>query len=143
MRVRVALTLLAAGALGFGAGHAVRSYRVEGRSMAPALQPGERILISPAGFRWFGVDRGDLVVFDHRETAMVKRVVALPGDTVRFAARRGRAPAPLVLDGDRYFVLGDNRGRSRDSRQFGAVAGEAIVGKVLFRYWPLERMGRL
>ncbi len=153
--LRLLRTALLAGIAWLALGQAARSYRVEGVSMQPTLQSGERILASPLSVRLFGIRRGDLVVFRSprdQAASMVKRVVALPGDTVRFEpddvlvdvtgtgpGKRGPAPAPIGPD--RYFVVGDNRIRSRDSRHFGALPGSAILGKVFFRYWPPGRVG--
>ncbi len=133
-------TAFVVGATWFFVGQLARTYRVEGASMIPTLRSGERILISPL----FGVERGDLIVFRSprdAEVTMVKRVVALPGDTVRFEP--GGKPAPELLPDGRYFVVGDNRRRSRDSRHFGALPESDILGVVFFRYWPPERLGRL
>jgi len=164
--------------------------------MAPALCPGERILVSPilvspAGMQLFGIARGDVIVFRSRGAALVKRVAALPGERVSFrgeavvvephgdmrwaepaasfasssdgacesaprkAARvRPRGPddpdrkspreaIPLVLKSGEYFLLGDNQDRSADSRHFGAVSEDAMIGKAVLRLWPFRRFGRV
>jgi signal peptidase I len=144
--------------------------KVEGTSMAPSLKDQERIFINKFTYR-FGlgdIRRGDTVVFWYPldpSKSYIKRVIGIPGDLVRIEAGQvfvnGQAlvedyvvdhdrvswpisPAPLT---DRqvppgvYFVLGDNRGSSSDSRSWGYVPRDAIYGKAVFAYWPLGAMG--
>jgi signal peptidase I len=143
--------------------------KVEGTSMTPALRDQERIFINKFTYR-FGlgdIQRGDTVVFWYpldTSKSYIKRVVGTPGDRIRIDAGQvyvnGRAlredyvvdrdrvswPAPLkdrtVPDG-MYFVLGDNRMFSSDSRTWGFVPRENIYGKAVFAYWPLNEAGRL
>jgi signal peptidase I len=97
---------------------------VEGRSMAPTLQPGDYLVAT----RPRRIGRGDVVVVAHptRPLEVVKRVVALPGE-----AAEGR-----TLGSDEYLVVGDNPLQSTDGRSFGPIAGESIRGVVRWRYWP-------
>lgn len=92
-------------------------YRVEGESMAPALSPGERVFVHKTAYRRHDPEPGDLVVLrdprDH-ERLLLKRIDA--------------------RDGEGWLVLGDNAAASTDSRDFGPVARELIIGKVWFRY---------
>jgi signal peptidase I len=132
---------------------------VFGRSMEPNLSPGQRLIVEKFSYRVRAPLRTDIVVVDlpHLDDMLVKRVVGLPGETI--AVRQGLvyvngAPlmepfahgvdratmAPLRLGANEYFVLGDNRGDSNDSRYFGAVPRERIVGRVWLRYWPLHRL---
>jgi len=146
--------------------------KVEGTSMMPALQDQERIFINKFTYS-FGlsrIERGDTVVFwyplDHTKS-YIKRVVGKPGDRIRIEAGQvyvnGRPlsedyvvdrdrvswPPPPESLGDRtvpsgkYFVLGDNRASSSDSRSWGFVPREYIYGKAVFAYWPLNQVGRL
>jgi len=141
--------------------------KVEGTSMMPALTDQERIFINKFTYR-FGsgnIERGDLVVFWFpldRTKSYIKRVIALPGDSVQIdngtvsvnGARldepyvpneyRDRQSLPLVtVPPDNYFVLGDHRSSSNDSRAWGTVERKYIYGKAVFVYWPLDKMGRL
>ncbi len=141
--------------------------RVEGTSMMPALVDSERIFINKFIYRlgMGGVQRGDTVVFlfpqDPRRS-YIKRVIGTPGDTVEI--RNGRVwlngtelNEPYVPDDYRdpsnmaavrvppghYFVMGDHRSASNDSRAWGPLPGQAIYGKAVFVYWPPDRMGIL
>lgn len=127
---------------------------VVGRSMEPGFEPGDRLLVE-RGVR--EVHRGDVVVFRNplaSKELLVKRVIALPGETVqgrgatlfvdgaalaepyaKSGAGVGEVP-PNRVPQDHYFVVGDNRSESIDSRQFDAVGRDLLVGKVLARVWP-------
>jgi signal peptidase I len=139
--------------------------KVEGTSMMPGLSDQERIFVNKFIYR-FGIgsiQRGDLVVFwppSERGKSYIKRVVGLPGDLVAiddgmvlvngspldepYVPREYRdnitMPARVVPPG-RYFVLGDHRNSSNDSRAWGDVPRENIYGKAVFVYWPLYRIG--
>ncbi len=135
------------------------SYQVDGRCMEPRLFTGERVLGEKLTFRTRSPQHGDIIVFryppDPRQL-YIKRIIAVGGETIEIRAGRVflngrplsesyRMPASQrdlaphrVIDG-RYFVLGDNRAASDDSRYWGDVAGEAIVARAWLRYWPLER----
>jgi signal peptidase I len=141
--------------------------KVEGTSMMPSLVDQERIFINKYLYRsGVGVvERGDLVVFtfpQDPDKSYIKRVIGLPGDTVEIAAGNvlvngQQLDEPYVPDEYRdrlsyprctippgfYFVLGDHRAASSDSRQWGPVPLESIYGKAVFVYWPPERAGVL
>lgn len=139
--------------------------KVEGTSMMPALADQERIFINKFSYRFgFGaIERGDLVVFwfpADTSKSYIKRVIGLPGDTVEIVdgavkvngrtiaepyvppeyQDRGSMPK-IVVPEDQYFVLGDHRSSSNDSRSWGTVHRKYIYGKAVFVYWPLERIG--
>ncbi|HTT61815.1 MAG TPA: signal peptidase I [Bryobacteraceae bacterium] len=141
--------------------------KVEGTSMMPALTDQERIFINKFTYR-FGsgnIERGDLVVFWFpldRSKSYIKRVIGLPGDTVQIdngtvfvnggqldepyvpsEYRDRQSLAPTTVPPDNYFVLGDHRSSSNDSRAWGTVERKYIYGKAVFVYWPLDKMGRL
>jgi signal peptidase I len=144
--------------------------KVEGTSMMPTLTDQERIFINKFTYRFGlgGVERGDTVVFWYPQDtskSYIKRVIGVPGDRVRVDAGQvyvnGQAmvenyvPAEnrdfsswregeeqVVPDG-KYFVLGDHRNQSSDSRMWGYVPRENIYGKAVFVYWPLQKMGRV
>ena len=104
-------------------------------SMAPALLAGDWLFLDPTGDRW--PRRGSIVVFREPGTGIlaIKRVAAHPGDRVRIAA------GILHLASDEAWLLGDNRAVSLDSRRYGPVPLEALVGRAWFRYGPAGRIG--
>ncbi|MFN2516193.1 MAG: signal peptidase I [Pyrinomonadaceae bacterium] len=144
----------------------VQPVKVEGTSMLPRLHDGERIFVNKLiyydEYRWAPkIERGDIVVFwfpDDPSKSYIKRVVGVPGDTVE--VREGvlringgelneryldpklnlssRSQAPVLVRPNYYFVMGDNRDNSFDSRTWGVVPKKYIYGKALFRYWPLS-----
>jgi signal peptidase I len=137
--------------------------RVEGTSMLPVLEDQDRLFINKLAYRVGDIQRGDVVVFlyphDH-EKSYIKRVIALPGDTLRIDhglvyVNGSRVKEPYVpnrFEDDRsqpemtvpqheYFVMGDHRSISSDSRDFGPVDRELIYGKAAFVYWPMDQAG--
>jgi signal peptidase I len=141
--------------------------KVEGTSMMPTLQNDERIFINKFTYHYgLGeIQRGDMVVFWYpRDTSKsyIKRVIGLPGDVVRIDegdvyVNGRKLIEDYVPDVERdhlswdqqqvppnsYFVLGDHRNSSNDSRSWGFVDRKYIYGKAVFVYWPLDKMGRL
>jgi signal peptidase I len=142
----------------------VQPVKVEGTSMLPRLHDGERIFVNKLiyydEYSWAPkVDRGDIVVFwypDDPSKSYIKRVIGLPGDTIdihegvvrvngrdleeRYLDSRlnlnPKSQAPVLVRLNYYFVMGDNRDNSSDSRSWGLVPKKYIYGKALFRYWP-------
>jgi signal peptidase I len=139
--------------------------KVEGTSMAPLLSDQERIFINKFVYRFEAIHRGDVVVFWYpldRSKSFIKRVIALPGETVSIrqgvVTVNGRiVPEPYVppqyedvsdygpvrVPKDSYFVMGDHRISSNDSRVFGAVPSRFIYGRAVFAYWPVDHFGSL
>ena len=141
----------------------IQPVKVEGTSMQPRLVDQERIFVNRFIYRFEDIQRGDVVVFWYpRDTnkSFIKRVVAVPGDMVEI--RMGllyingiRVEEPYlkpefrdhesfsrsVVPPDHYFVLGDHRNSSNDSRMWGFVPRNLIYGKAIFRYWPVSRLG--
>jgi signal peptidase I len=139
--------------------------KVEGTSMAPLLSDQERIFINKFVYRFEDIHRGDVVVFWYpldRSKSFIKRVIGLPGETVDI--RHGLlyvngqlVPEPYVppqytdvtdfgpikVPKDSYFVMGDHRISSNDSRVFGPVASQFIYGRAVFAYWPVDHFGSL
>jgi signal peptidase I len=139
--------------------------KVEGTSMAPLLSDQERIFINKFVYRFESIHRGDVVVFWYpldRTKSFIKRVIALPGETVTI--RQGvvtvngtLVPEPYVppqyedvsdygptrVPADSYFVMGDHRISSNDSRVFGPVPSQFIYGRAVFAYWPVDHFGSL
>src|ERR1700731_3322813 len=139
--------------------------KVEGTSMMPGLQDQERIFVNKFVYRWEPIERGDIVVFRYpRDTSKsyIKRVIGVAGDRVRIVNGQvyvngealdedyvpsdyadARSYPELVVPRNTYFVLGDHRTMSSDSREFGPVNDRYIYGKAVFGYWPMEKLGRL
>jgi signal peptidase I len=141
--------------------------KVEGTSMMPTLTDQERIFINKFTYHLGlgSIDRGDMVVFWfplEPTKSYIKRVIGLPGDTVHIDAGQVYVNGHLLNESyvpedyrdrvsweehrippDEYFVLGDHRSSSSDSRTWGFVKREAIYGKAVFVYWPLKNIGRL
>ncbi|MGD1106428.1 MAG: signal peptidase I [Terracidiphilus sp.] len=137
--------------------------RVEGTSMLPRLEDRDRLFINKFVYHFTAIDRGDVVVFHYPrdpEKSYIKRIIALPGD--RFRIDHGRVfvngklvPEPyvpteyldnrsldeMILPADEYFVMGDHRSISSDSRDFGPVDRSLIYGKAIFVYWPTRDAG--
>ena len=139
--------------------------KVEGTSMMPWLVDQERIFVNKFVYRFDEIRRGDVIVFrfplDPRKS-YIKRVAGLPGDSVeikqgRLSINNQPVDEPYLLPeyGDRstyppvkvqpnhYYVLGDHRNTSNDSRTWGTVDHRFIIGRAVFSYWPLERFGLL
>jgi signal peptidase I len=141
------------------------NYVVSGESMMPTLQDGNKLVVNKIGYEMGSLDRFDVIVFHaNKKEDYVKRVIGVPGDTVKYSndvlyvngkAQKesylqkykeqlpkgekltGDFPATTVPKG-KIFVLGDNRRVSMDSRYFGFVDEDKIVGNVDLRYWPLK-----
>jgi signal peptidase I len=139
--------------------------KVEGVSMMPGLEDQERIFVNKFVYRWEPIQRGDIIVFRYpRDTSKsyIKRVIGVAGDRVRIQNGQvyvngealdedyvpsdyadARSYPGLVVPRNTYFVLGDHRTMSSDSREFGPVNDRFIYGKAVFGYWPMEKLGRL
>jgi signal peptidase I len=137
--------------------------RVEGTSMLPMLKDQDRLFINKMAYRVGEIHRGDVVVFlyphDHTKS-YIKRVIALPGDDLRidrglvyvngkqiaekYVPRRfedERSQPEMMVPQHEYFVMGDHRSISSDSRDFGPVERGLIYGKAAFVYWPMDQAG--
>lgn len=137
--------------------------RVEGTSMMPGLQDQERLFINKFQYHFEPIHRDDVVVFHFPldpSKSYIKRVIAVPGDTLRIddgqvyvngkalkesyvplRFRDDRSYPETVLHRNEYFVMGDHRLISSDSRDFGPVNRKLIYGKATFVYWPTDDMG--
>jgi signal peptidase I len=154
-------TIILTAVIFFGIRLMVQNYKIEGKSMEPSLYNGQYLLVNKLPYR-LGRDpeRGDVVVFHAwgEDKDFIKRVIGLPGDEVeirdpevyvndqRLQERyldQGTTGSygPIVLGADEYFVLGDNRGNSSDSRSHGPLPRDKIVGKAWLTYWPPDKMG--
>lgn len=147
------------------------AYKIEGNSMQTALNHQERVIISKIGVRGGNINRFDIVVMykpDDPNKSIIKRVIGLPEEiieirkgTVYINEKKLNEPylkhnnqrkdliyqsidmKPLLISKGHYFVMGDNRPLSQDSRTFGPVPQKYIYGKTLFRYWPFSRFGKI
>jgi len=139
--------------------------KVEGTSMMPSLDDQERIFVNKFVYRWEPIQRGDIVVFRYPRDpskSYIKRVIGIPGDQIRIdsgqlyvneqpiiedyvppAYTDERSYSEIVVPSRSYFVLGDHRSMSNDSRDFGPVKEGYIFGKAVFGYWPMDKLGRL
>jgi signal peptidase I len=139
--------------------------KVEGTSMMPTLQDQERVFINKFVYRLEPIERGDVVVFRYpRDTSKsyIKRVIAVPGDHVQIEDglvyvnghqiaenyvpqiyEDVRSYPATIVPPHSYFVLGDHRNLSNDSRDFGSVDQSYIYGKAVFGYWPVAKLGKL
>jgi signal peptidase I len=137
--------------------------RVEGTSMLPRLEDHDRLFINKFVYHIESIQRGDIVVFHYPrdpEKSYIKRVIGLPGDRIwiehgrvwlngvqldevyvpdRF--RDTRSMPETVIPEDSYFMMGDHRSISSDSREFGPVERDLIYGKAVFVYWPARDAG--
>jgi signal peptidase I len=150
----------------------LQTFFIPSASMEPTLHVNDRVFVNKLSYAFHSVHRGDVVVFTlpPGESAgtgvddLIKRVIGLPGETID--ARDGRiyvdgrplaepwlpkgvspvAGLPLArqrIPPDHYFLMGDNRGDSSDSRHFGPIPGDLIVGRAFVRIWPLSHLGFL
>ena len=139
--------------------------KVEGTSMMPGLADQERIFINKYAYRLGAIERGDVVVFKYPgdpSKNYIKRIVGVPGDHIEIYRgavyvngsrlvepyvparfRDERSMNSIVVPAGNYFVLGDHRNLSSDSRDFGVVERAAIFGKAVFAYWPTGMVGKL
>ena len=144
----------------------VQPFFVEGASMEPNFENGEYLLIDELSYYFRPVERGEVVVFHYpldTSKYYIKRVIGLPEETVEiknsqvtiyndeypngFTLNESYLPKSLITDGqikeklrkDEYFVLGDNRSVSHDSRRWGVLPKNDVVGRVWIRAWPFSR----
>jgi len=139
---------------------AVQNYRVDGQSMEPSLHDQEYILVDKAAYLFHPPERGDIIVFEYPfdpQVDYIKRIIAIPGDTISVVGETVAVDGVnlnepyinkddlfnpfgpiknLVVKSGEYFVMGDNRGNSPDSREWGFVPRQNIIGKAALTYWP-------
>jgi signal peptidase I len=143
----------------------VQNYRIESTSMEPNFHEGQFILVNKLAYRIGAPQRGDVIVFhnpDNPNEDYIKRVIALPGDTLEIVDQsvlvngklleepypmnllvRGSQYGPIVVESDHLFVMGDNRPNSKDSRSFGQLSEDLVVGQAWVRVWPLSLFGAI
>ena len=150
----VALTLIIFLVIRF----AIQSYRVSGPSMEPGLNNDEYVIVNKMAYLFHTPERGDVIVFHfplNTSEDFIKRIIAVPGDTVKvdsthvwvdgvllnepyISAHANPLAETWKVPANEYFVLGDNRPVSDDSRDWGFVPKDYIVGKAAIVYWPLK-----
>lgn len=150
--------------------YAVQTFFIPSKSMNPTLHVGDRILVNKLSVRFGTINPGDIIVFkapptehcdDGTFSDLVKRVIGIPGqtltskgNTVYVNGHPLKEPwtyfptlnppiKKITLKANQYFVMGDNRANSCDSRFWGTVPRSDIIGKAFFRIWPLSRIGFL
>lgn len=147
---------------------AAQPHKVSGASMDPNFKNGDYIITDKLTYRFAEPKRGDVVVFKNpKDTSQdfIKRIIGIPGDLVEVSGshiflngRQLNEPflksgvttksgfflqedEEIVVPGNRYVVLGDNRPNSSDSREWGFIAKNEIIGRVILRYWPQDGIG--
>lgn len=141
----------------------LRPGQVSGFSMEPRIDSDEYVLINALAFRFGSPQRGEIVAFHHASAGRavyIKRVIGIPGDVVSIRGgtvrvngtvlnepyvrfRDARTFPDVVVPAGEFYVLGDNRENSEDSRLWGFVPANAFIGRAMFGVWPLSRAGRL
>ena len=134
----------------------VQPHRIKGDSMMPNFENGELLLTEKVSYYLYKPSRGDVVVFKApgtRNVDFIKRIIGLPGDIVHledgtvfindqklqesYETQKTQGSLSVSLSQNQYFVLGDNRGSSSDSRSFGPIDQKTIKGKAWLVYWPI------
>mgnify|MGYP001071060962 CR=1 FL=1 len=141
--------------------------QVSGSSMEATLSDGDNLIVDKISYRFHDPERYDIIVFPYKyekNTFYIKRIIGLPGETVQIDEQGniyvdgevldesygrevildpGEAEEPITLDDDEYFVLGDNRNASSDSRDpsVGKILGEDIIGRAWVRIFPFNKIG--
>jgi signal peptidase I len=148
----------------------IQAFYIPSESMVPTLKTHDRVLVNKLSYRLHDVHRGDIVVFERPPTEpadplikdLIKRVVGLPGETISsdesghvlINGKRLREPylpngvtttgiVEQKIPSHHYWVMGDNRGNSKDSRVFESIDKDLIVGRAFIRVWPLGSLGLL
>lgn len=145
-------------------------HKVSGNSMLPTMHDGDYLITEKISYKLNQPKSGDIVVLQNPKDEsqdFIKRIIALPGDTIKIENNRvfvngGTQPETYLppntptrsgnflreattvsMDPNQYFVIGDNRNHSSDSREWGPITKDEIVGKAFFRYWPPQSIGLL
>jgi signal peptidase I len=147
----------------------LQAFYIPSPSMVPTLNVGDRVLVNKLSYHVHDVHRGDMVVFerpplesDVKIKDLIKRIVGLPNETIEArdghilidgqvlqepylnatarSAMSALTLAPQKIPAGHYFVMGDNRGNSKDSRFFGPIAKKLIVGRAFIRVWPISKI---
>lgn len=131
--------------------------QVVGPSMEPTTYDGNILLVDQITAKFNDYNRFDIVVFEQSPSYLIKRVIGLPGETIQYKENKlyindavietnfemnGSTDdfGPYVIPDDSYYVMGDNRIDSKDSRDFGAIKHEKLIGKPFFTIWPFDEL---
>lgn len=137
----------------------VTPVQVKGNSMSPTLEGNDIMILNKISFKIHGIKRFDIVVIDNNGSLLIKRVIGLPGETIKFEdnklyvngeyveqdfldSSKTTADFQVKIEEDCYFVMGDNRDVSRDSREFGAFPYQKIQGTTSIVVYPFNRFGK-
>lgn len=149
--------------------YVIQAFKIPSGSMRPTLLEGDKLFVNKYVYRFNEPERGDIIVFKYPEDPkkdFIKRLVAEGGETVEIRANRiyvngsplegpfarfayynhgpyGDPSQKIVVPTNMLYVLGDNSASSQDSRYWGFVPRRSVVGKAVFRWWPLNRIGKL
>lgn len=148
----------------------LQPHEVKGNSMEPSFQNNEYIITDKISYRFKEPHRGDVIIFKapvNPDVDYIKRIIALPGEQVMvqngevyvnntrliesyidtltplFPGSTMQESTPITVPEGDYFVMGDNRSHSSDSREFGPIDKKLIIGRAVFRYWPLNSIGAI
>ncbi len=162
----IGITILIAVAIFVPLKSTIQGYRVQYSCMLPSIEDGDWIIVNKASYSFSDPKRGDVIVFNPREGVssqypFIKRIIARPGETVEIKngqvfidntainepyifpepPRSNKDFGPQTMGNSQYFVLGDNRNNSNDSRSWGPISQSDIIGKAKFVYWPPSKWG--
>jgi len=162
----IGITILIAVAIFVPLKSTIQGYRVQYSCMLPSIEDGDWIIVNKVSYSFSNPKRGDVIVFNPREGVssqypFIKRIIALPGETVEIKngqvfidntpinepyifpepPRSNKDLGPQKMRDSQYFVLGDNRNNSNDSRSWGPISRNDIIGKAKFVYWPPSKWG--
>ena len=134
----------------------IQPFRVQGASMEPSFYADDYLIVDELTPRLAAYQRGDVVIFKHNSSFYIKRIIGLPGEKIAikndqvsindfilkedYLTEKTSGAIDIVLEKDEYFVLGDNRDSSSDSRSWGALDKSLIVGRVWLRLLPLSKL---
>ncbi len=139
----------------------IQSYHVDGNSMEPGLKTNQSVVVNKVAYMFHAPERGDVIVFHFPQDTtkdFIKRVIGLPGDTITIDYNSVRVNGVLLdekayisaplntgtvhekVPANQFFVMGDNRPESYDSRSWGYVPRDYIIGKAVLVFWPLDKI---
>lgn len=146
----------------------ISNTKVPTESMMPAINPGDHLIVSRIPYYYRDPVRGEIVVFKYNKDFLIKRIVGVPGDEIDIRENKvyindelldevayltesvktylfagSKVDFPYVIPKDYYFVMGDNRLNSKDSRVFGAIPRSSIIAKAGYRIFPLNTIGKI